>query len=119
MFELLYLLREAVKRVAQNEVYIPIESLRAVVKLFEDDDVAIYPTNAIKDVVEDLKELQKLSFLAIDGDKVAINKETFLNATRFVERQEELLKDDRYATFLFAKLKQKAQYIQLLQPPVQ
>lgn len=116
-FELLYLLREVVKRATQNEVYIPVESLKTAVKeLLEDDNVMIYPTNAIEDVTEDLKELQKLSFLKITDDKVVINKETFLNATRFVERQEELLKDDKYATFLFTKLKQRAQRIQLLSP---
>jgi hypothetical protein len=114
-FELLYLLREVAKKAAQNELYIPIESLKTAVKeLLEDDNVAIYPTNAIEDVAEDLKELQKQSFLTMTGNKVIINKETFLNATRFVERQEELLKDDKYATFLFTKLKQRAQRIQLL-----
>ena len=115
VFELLYLLREVVKRATQNEVYIPIESLKTAVKeLLEDDNVAIYPTNTIGNVTEDLKELQKLSFLAMADDKVVINKEMFLNATRFVERQEELLKDDRYAMFLFTKLKQRAQRIQFL-----
>jgi hypothetical protein len=115
VFETIYLLREAVKRVTQNEVYISIKSLRDVIfkELLEEDNIAIYSSEAGLD--EDLKALQKLSFLTINDGKIVINREAFLNVTKFVEKQEELLKDDRYATAILKKLKQRAQHIQLLQ----
>jgi len=115
VFETIYLMREAVKRANQNKVYIPIESLRGAVKaLLEEDAVAIYPTNAAN-LDEDLREMQRLSLLTIKGDVVVIYREDFLRATRFVEKQEELLKDDRYASAILEKLKQRARQIQLLQ----
>ena len=115
VFETIYLMREAIKRANQNEVYIPIESLRGAVKaLLEEDAVAIYPTNAAN-LDEDLREMQRLSLLTIKGDVVVIYREDFLRATRFVEKQEELLKDDRYASAILEKLKQRARQIQLLQ----
>jgi hypothetical protein len=115
VFETIYLLREAVKRSTQNEVYISIKSLRDVIfkELLDEDYIAIYSSEAGLD--EDLKTLQKLSFLTINDGKIVINREAFLNATKFVEKQEELLKDDRYATAILKKLKQRAQHIQLLQ----
>jgi hypothetical protein len=115
VFETIYLLRERVLSVAQSEVQIPIKSLKDVIfrELLEEDSVAIYPSE--KELDEDLKTLQEMSFLTISGDMVVINRESFLNATKFVERLEELLKDDKYATALFAKLKQRAQRIQVLQ----
>jgi hypothetical protein len=114
VFETIYLLREAVKRVTQNEVYISIKSLRDVIfKELLKDNIAIYSSEAGLD--EDLKALQKLSFLTINDGKIVINREAFLNATKFVEKQEELLKDDRYATAILNILKQRAQHIQLLQ----
>jgi hypothetical protein len=63
--------------------------------------------------------MQKLSFLTIDGDTVIIDREVFLNTTRFVERQEELFKDDSYATAILKKIKQKAQRVRLLQQEYQ
>jgi hypothetical protein len=115
VFEAIYLLRQAVKRGAQDVIYIPIESLRVVVaKLLEEDNVAIYPSN-VSNLDEDLREMQKALLLTVEGDKMVINREAFLNATKFVERQEELLKDDKYASAIFAKLRQRAQQIQLLQ----
>jgi len=113
MFETIYLLRERVKNAAQNEVYISIESLRDVVfkELLGEDGIAIYSSEA--DFYEDLRRLQKLP-LTISGDKVVINREKFLEATRFVERQEALLKGDKYAVDIFNKLKQRAQRIQPL-----
>jgi len=48
VFETIYLLREAVKRVTQNEVYISIRSLRDVIfkELLEEDNIAIYSSEA-------------------------------------------------------------------------
>jgi hypothetical protein len=114
-YETIYLLRETVKRAQSEEVRISIKSLRDVIfkELLEEDNIAIYSSEAGLD--EDLKALQKLSFLTIDDDKIVINREAFLNATKFVERQEELLRGDRYASVIFARLKQRAQQIQLLQ----
>ncbi len=115
VFEIMYLLRECVKSVAQNEVHIPIKSLRDVIfkELLEEDNVVIYPSEL--ELNEDLKILQKMSFIAIDKDRIVINKEAFLDATRFIERQEELFKNDAYATAILKKLRQRAQRIQLLQ----
>ena len=109
MFETVYLLREVVKRAVQNEVRMPVEALRgAVRKLFEEDNVAIYNSEARLD--EDLRTLQK-QFLTVDGGYVVISKEDFLGATKFAERQEELLRGDRYAAYIFEKLKQRAEHI--------
>jgi hypothetical protein len=114
VFEIIYLLREAVKSVAQNEVHISIESLRGIIKkLLDVDKIAIYSSETGLD--EDLKALQKLSFLTVSDGKIIINREAFLNATKFVERQEELLKDDRYATAILKRLKQRAREIRPLQ----
>ncbi len=115
VFETVYLVREAVKRADQNVAHIPIESLRNAVRALLEEDVAIYPVNSITSLDEDLREMQKQSILAIKGDKIVLHKEDFLRATQFVERQEELLKDDKYASAIFAKLKQGAQQIQVLQ----
>jgi predicted Fe-Mo cluster-binding NifX family protein len=115
VFETIYLVREAVRRAEQNVVYIPIESLRNAIKALLEEGIAIYPVNSITNLDEDLKEMQKQSILAVKDGKVMIYKEDFLCATQFVEKQEELLKDDKYASTIFAKLKQKAQQIQLLQ----
>jgi hypothetical protein len=110
VFETIYLLREVVKRAVQSEVRIPVEALRAAVrKLLEEDNIAIYSSEAGLD--EDLRTLQKQSLLTVDGGYVVIHKEGFLNATEFAERQEELLKGDRYAAYIFEKLKQKAEHI--------
>jgi len=113
-FETIYLIRESVKDTQKEIVQITIESLRKVIfqELLEEDNIAIYPT--IENLDEDLKTLEKLSFLTINDGKIIINREAFLNATKFVERQEELLKGDRYATAIFEKLKQRAKHIQLL-----
>ncbi len=114
VFETIYLLRQAVLSAAQDVVYIPIESLRNAVRaLLEEDNIAIYPINGIN-LDEDLKEMQK-SLLAVEGDNVVINRKAFLKATEFVEEQEELLRDDRYASAILTKLKQRAQQIQILQ----
>jgi hypothetical protein len=115
VFEAIYLLREAVKRATQNEVHISIESLRKVIfqELLEEDNIAIYSSEAGLD--EDLEILQKLSFLTMNDGKIIINREAFLNATKFVEKQEELLKNDRYATAILEKLKQRARDIRPLQ----
>jgi len=113
LFELVYLLREVAKRAGQNEVRIPIESLREVIiKLLDEDNVVLF---SITRLDEELKTLQKLSFLTINGDAVVITRDAFLNATEFVERQKELFKDDKYATAILEKIKQKAQYVKLLQ----
>ena len=115
VFETIYLMREAVKRANQNEVYIPTESIKSAIKnLLEEDGIAIYPSN-VSNLDEDLKEMQKMALLTVEGDKVVINREAFLNVTKFAEEQEELLKSDRYAAAIFAKLKQRAQQIQILQ----
>jgi hypothetical protein len=113
--ELVYLLREVAKRAAaQGEVRIPIESLREVViRLLDEDNVALF---SITRLDEELKVLQKLSFLAIDGNAVVVNRDTFLNTTKFVERQIELLKNDKYAMAILEKIKQKAQHVKILQP---
>lgn len=114
VFETIYLLREATKYATQDVVYVPIESLRAVIrKLFEEDGVAIYPMNAVIDLDQDLREMRTL--LTIQGGKVVINREAFLGATGFAEKQEELLKDDKYAATILEKLKQRARQIQILQ----
>lgn len=107
MIKLVYMLREVAKAAPQNELRISIELLKDVIfkKLLEEDNVVIYPSEA--ELYEDLKALQKLSFLTFDGDKIAINRD-FLNATSFVERQLQLLKGDRYATAILEKLKQRA-----------
>jgi hypothetical protein len=112
VFEAIYLLREAVKRATQNEVHISIKSLRKVIfqELLGEDNIAIYSSEAGLD--EDLEILQKLSFLTMNDGKIIINREAFLNATKFVEKQEELLKDDRYATAILEKLKQRARDLQ-------
>jgi hypothetical protein len=111
-YETLYLLREVVKRAAQNEIRIPIESLREIViRLRDEDNVVIY---SVARLDEELGALQKLSFLAIEGDAVVIRRDAFLDATRFVERQEELFRHDRYAATILEKIKQKAQQ---LRPP--
>lgn len=116
-FEMLYLLRECAKIAAQGEVRIPIESLKEVIiRLIDEDNVVIY---SVAKIDEELRVLEKLSFLTIDGNMVVINKDAFLNATKFVERQEELLKNDRYATAILEKIKQKAQHVKLLQPSAQ
>jgi hypothetical protein len=110
MFETVYLLREVVKRAVQSEVRIPVEALRvAVRKLLEEDNIAIYNSEAGLD--EDLRALQKQSFLTVDGGYVVVSKEGFLNATKFAERQEELLRGDRYAAYIFEKLRQRAERI--------
>ncbi len=115
VFEIMYLLRSAVEKAVQDEVRIHIKSLRDVIfkELLEEDSIVIYPSDA--ELYEDLKILQRMSFITIDKDRIVINKEAFLNATRFIERQEELLKDDRYAAAILKKLRQRAQRIQLLQ----
>ena len=64
---------------------------------------------------DELKTLQNLSFLTIDGDAVVIDREVFLSTTRFIERQEELFKNDSYAAAMLKKIKQKAQHVRLLQ----
>jgi predicted nucleotidyltransferase len=94
-------------------VCIPIESLRDVIfqKLLDEDKIAIYSSEA--GLYEDLETLQKLSFLIRDS-KIIINREAFLDATEFVEKQEELLKNDRYAMAILKKLKQRAREIRLL-----
>jgi GTPase involved in cell partitioning and DNA repair len=116
LFETIYLMREAVKRASRDVVCIHIETLRNAVKvLLEEDDVAIYPVNNITSLHEDLREMQKQSLLAVKGDKVILRKEDFLRATKFAERQEELLKDNKYASAILTRLKQRAQQIQLLQ----
>ena len=113
LFELAYLLREVAKRADQNEMRIPIESLREVIiKLLDEDNVVLF---SIARLDEELRTLQKLSFLTIDGDAVVIIRDAFLNTTEFVERQKELFKDDKYATAILEKIKQKAQYVKLLQ----
>ena len=115
VLETIYLLREAVKNAARNEIYISIEikSLRDVIfqKLLEEYKIAIYSSE--EGLHEDLEMLQKLSLLTVNDDKIIINREAFLNATKFVEKQEELLKNDRYATVILKKLKQRAQEIQI------
>jgi hypothetical protein len=114
VFETVYLLRQAVKRATQDVVYIPTKSFRAVVaKLLEEDNIAIYPVNNLSNLDEDLREMQKSSLLVVENDRVVINRKVFLDATKFVERQEELLRDDRYASAIFAKLKQRARQIQV------
>jgi len=115
VFEAIYLLREAVKGVTQNKVHISIESLRKVIfqELLEEDNIAIYSSEA--GLNEDLETLQKLSFLTMNDGEIIINREAFLNATKFVERQEELLKNDRYAIAILEKLKQRARDIRPLQ----
>jgi hypothetical protein len=115
VFETVYLMREAVKRADQNVIYIPIESLRNTIKALLEESIAIYPVNNITSLDKDLREMQKQSLLAIKGDKIVLRKEDFLRATQFVERQEELLKDDMYASTILTRLKQRAQQIQLLQ----
>ncbi len=113
-FETLYLLREVTKKAAQNEVHIPVESLKEIIKKLRDEDnIVIY---SVAKLDEELRALQNLSFLTIDGDVVVINREAFLNMTRFIERQEELFKDDNYAMAILKKIKQKAQHVKLLQP---
>jgi hypothetical protein len=76
-----YLLREAAKITDQHEVYIPIKLLRDVIfkELPEKDNIVIYPSEA--ELNEDIKTLQKLSFFAVKGDKIVINRESFLSAT--------------------------------------
>ena len=113
VFEVVYLLREAAKITDQHEVYVPIKLLRDVIfkELLEEDNIVIYPSET--ELNEDIKTLQKLSFFAVKEDKIVINRESFLSATKFIERQEELLKNDAYATAIFKKLKQRAP--QLLQ----
>jgi len=108
MFELMYMLRETAKAAPQNEVHISIELLRDVIfkKLLEEDNIAIYPSET--ELHEDLKVLQKLSFLTVNGGVVVINRDAFLDATEFVEKQLQLFKDDRYAMAILEKLKQKA-----------
>jgi len=102
------MLRETTKAAPQNEVHISIELLRDVIfkKLLEEDNIAIYPSET--ELHEDLKVLRKLSFLTVNGGVVVINKDVFLGATEFVEKQLQLFKDDRYATAILEKLKQKA-----------
>lgn len=113
LLEFIYLLREAIKRAGQNEVRIPIESLREVItKLLDEDNIALF---SVARLDEELRTLQKLSFLTIDGDAVVIARDAFLNATEFVERQKELFKDDKYATAILEKIRQKAQHVKLLQ----
>jgi hypothetical protein len=116
VFETIYLLREVAKAVAQNEIRVPVKSLRDVIfdKLLGEDSIAIYPSE--KEFYEDLKTLQKLSFLTIAEDIIVINRDEFLNATKFIERQEQLLRDDRYAVAMFKRLKQRAQHIILELP---
>jgi len=108
MIELIYMLREAAKAAPQNEVHISIKSLRDAIfkKLLDEDNVAIYPSEA--ELHEDLKVLQKLSFLNVDNGVVVINRNAFLDATSFVEKQLQLFKYDRYATAILEKLRQRA-----------
>ncbi len=115
VFEVIYLLRSAVEGATQDKVYIHIKSLRDVIfkELLEEDNIVIYPSEA--ELYEDLQILQKMSFITINGDRIIINKKDFLNATKFVVGQEKLLKNDRYATAILEKLRQRAQRIQLLQ----
>jgi hypothetical protein len=113
-FETIYLLREVAKGAVQNKIYIPTESLKEVIKrLLDEDNVVIYSVTKLD---EELRVLQKLSFLTIDVDVVVIDREAFLNMTSFVERQEELLRDDKYAMAILEKIRQKAQHVKLLQP---
>jgi len=114
VFETIYLLRQVVNRAAQDVVYIPIESLRAAVSKLEEDNITLYPFNATSNLDDDLREMQRQSLLNVYGNKVVVNRETFLRATKFVEKQEELLKDNKYASTIFTKLKQRAQQIQVL-----
>jgi len=114
-FETIYLLREITKSAqpATAQIRIPVESLREVVrKLLDEDNIVIYSIARLDD---ELKTLQNLSFLTIDGDAVVIDREVFLSTTRFIERQEELFKNDSYATAILKKIKQKAQHVRLLQ----
>ncbi len=112
MFELLYMLREVTKSAQTEEVYVAINSLRDVIKdLLEEDNIVLY--SSMTGLDEDLKALQKLSFITINNGKIVINKENFLNMTKFIEKQEELLKNDRYATAILEKLKQRARRIKL------
>jgi hypothetical protein len=113
MFETVYLLREVAKRAAQNEIYIPTESLKEVIKRLLDEDNIVY---SVAKLDEELRVLQKLSFLTIDDDVVVIDREAFLNMTSFVERQKELLRNDKYAMAILEKIRQKAQHVKLLQP---
>jgi hypothetical protein len=111
VFETIYMLREVAKSATHSEVRIPIRSLKDAIfkELLEEDGIAIYPSET--EFYEDLKTLQKQSFITIDGGQIAINRDVFLRMTKFVERQEEMLRDDRYAVALFEKLKQRAQRI--------
>jgi hypothetical protein len=93
------------KAAPQDEVHIPIKSLRdAFEELRKEANAFVYPSDA--ELYEDLDMLQKLSFLTIDGDKIVVNRRAFLNATDFIEKQLNMLVEDRYG--VLEKLKQKA-----------
>ena len=114
-FETIYLLREVAKsaRPATAQIRIPVESLREVIrKLLDEDNIVIYSVARLDD---ELRTLKELSFLTIDGNAVVIDREVFLSTTRFIERQEELFKNDSYAAAMLKKIKQKAQHVRLLQ----
>jgi hypothetical protein len=83
----------------------------AITELVEKDGIVIYSSDSGVD--EDLRRLEESSLLTISGDKIIIDVSHFLEATRFAERQEELLKDNKYAAAILEKLRQKARALQV------
>lgn len=113
VFETVYILREAVLQARTCvQARIPISALKnAITELYEKDGIAIYSRDG--DVDEDLRYLENQSLLTISGNKIIIDVNHFLEATRFAERQEELLKDNKYAAAILEKLRQKARALQV------
>jgi hypothetical protein len=113
VLELVYMLREAAKSAAQNEVRIPIESLwGAIRRLLEEDRIATCPSE--EGLHEDLMALQNLSLLTVRGGVIVLDRDAFLDATEYVERDVAgLLEalDDRYALAVLRGLKQRAREI--------
>jgi len=112
-FETVYMLRVAVLQARTCvQARIPVSAFKnAITELHEKDGIAIYSSDG--DVDEDLRLLENQSLLTISGDKIIIDVNHFLEATRFAERQEELLKDNKYAAAILEKLRQKARALQV------